>query len=519
MGYNDGCSLALQEGVMISWFQGSKQKWWVLLAAGLMMVVINIDATIMNVALAKVATDFNLPIDSAQWIITLYVLLAAMVLIPSGRIADLTGKRDVHMCGVFIFLLGSIVAGLAVNFPMLLIGRALQGLGFGATIALTPILATMIFPAEQKGKALSFLTILVAVGLALGPSVGGLLLHFFSWRYIFWLNVPFCAASILLTLAACPRDRVHSNERLDLLGLLFLMLSIFLLVYLLNQIELIGLFSMRFLSLSSLTLLVGFLFWLQNRRTAYPIICWSLFKNLNYSLIVLNRFLFLGCFAVILLVMPLYLQNALALSPLKTGFLLLAMTGFVGIASKLTGRHMDKLGFRLPQILAGLLFVLAYFAFTGTVMFGYFPLIFVGFFLAGVATGMYFPSSIHGALVNSPKAQHGVALSVFYTSAFMGSSSFVVLTGIFLHFYAFYALTHNEIGLLLANFSAQEVQMMLHVATGIQSFKDQHWGLVSSYALQAFLVNIYIKGLVFILGILVVVMLSATCLALACRSK
>jgi hypothetical protein len=101
----------------------------------------------------------------------------------------------------------------------------------------------------------------------------------------------------------------------------------------------------------------------------------------------------------------------------------------------------------------------------------------------------------------------------------MGSSSFVVLTGIFLHFYAFYALTHNEIGLLLANFSAQEVQMMLHVATGIQSFKDQHWGLVSSYALQAFLVNIYIKGLVFILGILVVVMLSATCLALACRSK
>ena len=425
-----------------------RKKWWVLFGIGLMLFLLNIDATVMNIALATLARYFHLPIQMSQWVITIYLLVAAIVLIPSGRIADLSSKRDVYLLGVVFFFVGSWIAACAGEIWVLLLGRALQGLGYGMTMALITVLATLYFPDRDKGRALGVLAILSCLGLAVGPTLGGAIAQFLSWRMIFWMNLPICFLSMIIVLWVCPREKMIQetvSEPLD---------------------------------------------WRLIKK---------LFANRAYLILVINRFLILASYGMMLLIVPLYLQNLKNDSPLETGYIMLGMTLAVIIASTGFARWVDKKGYHIFHLSACVLFFIAYLFFIATFYWQRPSFLVLGLICAGLATGSYFVGSVRGALHELPKIHQALGMSIFYASALLGGAVCVSIAGQILHLNAYWRI--QAMMAKMSGLSQVDPSVLRSVGSGIQSFYVQNWEPmvgVPLVSLHAMLMKIFSQGLVII---------------------
>ena len=401
----------------------------------------------MNVALVTLAHYFHLQINLSQWVITLYLLIAAVVLIPTGRIADLTSRRDIYLVGVACFFMGSLVAAMAGNIWILLLGRALQGLGYGMTMALITILATLYFPDEEKGRALGVLAILSCFGLAVGPTLGGAIAQFWSWRIIFWMNLPICFLSIAIVLSVCPREKISPAGVINILD--------------------------------------------------WPVIK-DLFSSRAYFILVINRFLCLAAYGMILLMVPLYLQNLKNFLPLKTGCVMLGMTLFVIIGSTGFTHWLNKVGYRVFHLSACALFFIAYLlliiAFAGQ---GLLFLI-LGLMCAGLATGLYFIGSIRGALKELPSVHQGLGMGIFYASALLGGAICVSIASHILYLNACFGV--RAWALQYPIFTVLSQAKLSVVASGMQSFYQQNWGLldIPVVHLHLMLMGLFQRGLIII---------------------
>ncbi len=399
----------------------------------------------MNVALVTLARYFHLHIEASQRIITLYLLVAAIVLIPSGRMADLQSRRDVYLLGVFFFFFGSAVAGSAIHIDTLLLGRALQGLGYGMSMALVTVLATSPFPSNEKGRALGVLALLSCLGLAVGPTLGGAIAQFLSWRLIFWMNLPLCCFSFLMVLLIFPRDSAAEQAAQERFGW--------------------GLVQ-------------------------------SLFRNQAFLILVINRFLFLASYGIMLLIIPMYLQNYKNLPPLETGLSMLAMTLAVVIGSMGFARAVDHQGYRIFHWSACALFLLGYLFFIGLFYFAWLPLLFVGLICAGLATGLYFVGGIRGALHELPPAHQGLGMAFFYASSLLGGALCVAFAAQILHVNTVLELQSWVLKIpVLQQFSPAQLRA---VGSGIQAFSAQNWGGSVPPLLQPLLLDWFRRGLLMI---------------------
>ncbi len=427
----------------------AQKKWWVLLGIGLMIFLLNVDSTVMNLALVTLSHYFHLHIQTSQWVITIYLLVAAIALIPSGRIADLTSKRDVYLLGVFCFFMGSWIAAAAGNIGILLLGRALQGLGYGMTMALITVLGTMYFAEEEKGRALSILAILSCLGLVIGPTLGGAIAQFLSWRVIFWMNLPICVASMAIVLKICPREKMIKAAVSEPLNLQLLR---------------------------------------------------GLFANRAYFILVVNRFLILAAYGIMLFVVPLYLQNLKNFSPLLAGYFMLGMTLAVIVTSTGLGHLVDKKGYRVFHLNACALFFVAYLLFILAFDVQKLPLLLVGLICAGLATGFYFVGSVRGALQELPKAHQGLGMSIFYASALLGGAICVAIASQILHVNACMELQSWRA--VTPQLNQLDPAALNAVGSGIQSFYVQSWTAVMPLdALHALLMTIFSRGLLMIAGL------------------
>lgn len=176
----------------------------------------NLSAGMFNIALVDISADLDIPVASAQWVVSIYLLVISVLLPVMGRLGDLLGRRKVHNFGLFAFALGALGCALAPNAALLLGFRVIQGVGASMYQATNMALIVSVFPGEQRGRALGLMSTFVAAGSMAGPALGGFLIQWLSWESNFWLLAAVAGAVGVLAHLLIPQDTETAGGRLDL---------------------------------------------------------------------------------------------------------------------------------------------------------------------------------------------------------------------------------------------------------------------------------------------------------------
>ncbi len=330
--------------------------WVVLVLICLAQFMVILDATIVNVALPSIQKDLHLSEGSLQWLVNAYTLVFGGFLLLGGRLGDLLGRKRVFLVGLVIFTGASLLDGLASSESMLVASRALQGLGAALiSPAALSIISTTFAEGAERAKALAVWAAIAIGGSAVGLILGGVLTQYFSWPWIFFVNVPVGIAAFLLSLRLIPESRdVLEHRSYDLAGAATVTGGLMALVYAIVDAQSAGWTSAKTLGFFALAvvLLAGFV--AVELRTTAPLVRLSIFRI--RSLLTANITMFLamsGMFAMFFF-NTLYIQEVLGYGPLKAGLAFLPFTAGVMISAGLASQFAPRLGVR-PVAATGML--------------------------------------------------------------------------------------------------------------------------------------------------------------------
>lgn len=318
---------------------------WVL---ALSFFLVILDSAIVNVALPVIKTSLNFTGAALQWVITGYILTFGGFLMLGGRTADLYGRRRVLILGIAGFILFSLLTGLAINAPMMIAMRALQGLAgaFMAPTALSILLATFE-EGPQRNRALSVWSIVASGGAAAGVLLGGVLTQTLGWRWCFFVNVPIGIAAIIALRRVLPPHIKESSDRsLDLPGALLVTAGLMLLVYGLTSASQVGWAAAPTLIAfgASAILILAFLY--NESQTAHPLVPLSIFRIRNVSAANLMMLPVIAGALGMFFFASLFIQNIMGASPLATGLYFLPVPVIIGVVSYQAPRLLAKFGFK-----------------------------------------------------------------------------------------------------------------------------------------------------------------------------
>ena len=287
------------------------KKWIVLFSIGIYLLLINLDLTIVNLALAEFSKDFNASIEQIQLVIVSYLAAAAAFFCLSGVLADRYGKKRVFMAGGLLFVLSSLYIGAFAH--------SIEAIGFSATLGLALILIGKAFPPEQKGLATGVAVTITGIGLAAGPPLGGFILQAFGWEMIFLIDVPLGLLSLLLTAVFVDKDDPNelSARALDVVGVPLYLLGLGCLIVLSNALATLSWAQIG--ALTAVGAISTMLFVRRSLRVEAPLINLSLLKNGTYLTVVGIRIIFNFVMASFLFVLPLFMQNILNYSKVRAG--------------------------------------------------------------------------------------------------------------------------------------------------------------------------------------------------------
>jgi EmrB/QacA subfamily drug resistance transporter len=322
----------------------------VVLCLGLFMTLL--DITIVNIAIPSLSRGLHASLDQVLWVVNAYSLVYAVLLITSGRLGDIFGPRNLFAAGLGIFTVASALSGLAQSPEQLIAARALQGLG--AAIAGPQGLPIMlsVFPPDKRGGVFATYGILGGLAVLAGPTLGGLLVTDFGWRWIFYVNIPVGVATIALAFLLVPDLRPGRRHRLDFAGVLLATLGLLGVVYGFIEGErygwgsVVGPVTIPAIIAAGVLALVAFVVQQALRQRSEPLLPFAVFKDRNFSLMTLVM-ASLG-FAMVGFYLPLtlYLQTVLGLSAIAAGLTIapqpLAMMFTSGFAASLVGKVNGK---------------------------------------------------------------------------------------------------------------------------------------------------------------------------------
>ena len=205
--------------------------WVVLIVVSLGFFMTLLDLTIVNIAIPNMIDKLHASLDDVLWVINAYALVLAVLLITCGRLGDLLGQRQMFLAGVALFTAASAACGLAPSPGWLIAFRAIQGLGAAMLMPQSLAILTMVFPPDRRGAAFGVWGAVAGVATIAGPTLGGLLVTAFDWRYIFFINLPIGIAVLILTVVFIPDLRTGQRHRFDIGGIVLASLALLVLCY------------------------------------------------------------------------------------------------------------------------------------------------------------------------------------------------------------------------------------------------------------------------------------------------
>lgn len=406
------------------------RAWWSLAALSLASFLLLVDDTAVAVALPAIGRDLGLGLSGLEWVVNVYTLVLAVLILSGGTLADRLGTRRVLLLGLAVFTAASLAAAFSASGAWLLAMRGLQGAGAALMAPATLAAVSMTFPPARRGLALGIWSGVTAAALALGPLVGALLSQSLGWRSIFFVNVPLGAAlvvSVVLTLPGSPAT--SRKARLDLAGLGASAAGLSALVFGLTQAPSYGWASARLWALLALAAAALALFVWIERRSAAPMLDLSLFRARNFAGANAVGLLSLAVMCSIFFFVSLYLQLALAYSPIGAGSALLPLTLVIVLVSPLAGRLVDRIGACVPMaagmalLAVGLLLLSGLEADSG--LSGLLP----GLAVAGLGIGLTSTPITTAVLDAVPSARSGVGAGTLSAFRMVGLSLGIAIMG------------------------------------------------------------------------------------------
>jgi EmrB/QacA subfamily drug resistance transporter len=399
--------------------------WLVLVLVCMAQFMVILDATIVNVALPSIQRDLEMSDADLQWIVNAYTLVFGGFLLLGGRAGDLVGRKRIFLAGVVIFTVASLLNGLSTSSEMLIVCRGLQGLGAALVApAALSIITTTFAEGAERAKAMSVWAAIAVGGGAVGLVLGGVLVDYFSWPWIFYVNIPVGIAVFVASLRYVPESKdERSHKAFDVAGAVTVTAGLLILVYAIVKAQEKGWGSAHTLIVGGISLLLLATFLLIERRSIEPLVRLSIFRVRTVRAAnVAMFFVAAGLFAMFFF-NTLYLQRVLGYSPLEAGLAFLPFTGGIIIGAGLSQGLVAKVGAReLPLI--GMVMAIA-----GMLLFvrlqpggDYLTDFLPGVMLASIGMGLTFVPVTLIATSGIPDADAGLASGLYNTSQQIGGA-------------------------------------------------------------------------------------------------
>jgi EmrB/QacA subfamily drug resistance transporter len=333
-------------------------EWQALIVVMIGSFMAMLDATVVNIALPRIITVFNAPVDTAQFVLTSYMIALAIIMPATGYLSDTFGTKRIYLISMFLFTVGSLLCGFSWSVGSLVLFRIFQGLGGGMMM---PLGMTVIFktvPPERRGLITSVFGLPLLFAPVIGPTLGGYIVEYINWRFIFTLNLPVGVLGLYLGWVLLRETECIPDLRLDLAGFFLSGSGFGAVFYGLSQAPDWGWGDMRTIALMGGGGVLLLLWVLVELTETQPLVELRVFKNGTYALATsVNFIVMLGLYSSMLL-LPLFLQNFRGLGAMETGLLMFPQALASAVMLPISGRLFDKVGPR-PLIVPGLL-LLAY---------------------------------------------------------------------------------------------------------------------------------------------------------------
>ncbi|SEC77687.1 drug resistance transporter, EmrB/QacA subfamily [Paenibacillus sp. GP183] len=324
-------------------------KWGILQIINMGTLMATLDVGIVNVSLPTIAGQFSSSLAQIQWITTAYLLTMVALLPFLGKLSDVWDRRKIYSYGFVVFSLGSLCIALSQGMASIILSRCLQGIGATMIMANSQAMVRQVFPDHERGRALGMNAIFISVGTLSGPAIGGLLLEFISWPWLFWINVPIGLAAFVLGIRWFPGSESRGvKTKIDIIGSFLLALAVCLLMLAAESSKgEAGLTpAILFEGISGLSLIV--ILWLYERHIAYGILDRELFSHRDILLGNMSSFLINLAQMATMIPITFYLQRELSLSTWVTGALLVLQPLLMGFVAPFAGAFRDRYGAFFP---------------------------------------------------------------------------------------------------------------------------------------------------------------------------
>jgi EmrB/QacA subfamily drug resistance transporter len=318
---------------------------WALASLSLSMLMPALDTSIANVGLPTLARAFNASFQDVQWIVLAYLLAITTLIVSAGRLGDIIGRRRLLLTGIGVFTVASLLCGIAPTLWLLVAARAAQGLGAAVMIALTMALVGDTMPKSRIGSAMGWLGTMSAIGTALGPSLGGVLIASVGWPVIFLVNIPLGAVNFVLALRTLPADATSSRPTMadfDYVGTVLLAFT--LAAYALAMTTSRDPLSAKSLTLLSAAIGTGIVFVLMQARSASPLLRLAMFRHRALSAGLAMNALVSTVVMSTLVVGPFYLSRGLGLDAGRVGIVMSVGPLVAALTGVMAGRILGRLG-------------------------------------------------------------------------------------------------------------------------------------------------------------------------------
>lgn len=321
-----------------------KNRWIILLILVLEPFMACLDSSIVNVALPVMSQKLSVTTASIEWVVTGYLIAVVSTIMVFGKLGDIKGKINVFKFGLIVFTIGSFMCGISRSLRFLLFSRVIQGIGAAATMGTNQGIITEVFPANERGRALGICGTFVALGAMIGPPLGGFIVSYFSWQYIFLINVPIGIIAIPFAMKLLPKRSKVVNERFDIKGSVLFALFIILLFGAMIEGQKIGFSNFSIVICFILSLIFFILFIGTEKRVENPIVEMSIFENKMFSISIICAFIVFSVISCSNIIIPFYLQYTMKLSPSITGLIMIISPVLLSIVAPLSGYLSDKMG-------------------------------------------------------------------------------------------------------------------------------------------------------------------------------
>jgi len=447
----------------------------VVLTTGFFMIML--DTTIVNVAIPAMSAGLNTTLDQILWVLNSYILVYAVLLITAGRLGDLYGQRTLFAVGLAIFTVASALCGFAQDANQLIVARILQGVGGALLTPQTLAILTSLFPPERRGAAFGIWAGVAGLATLAGPTLGGAIVTYIDWRWIFFVNVPIGVAALIATFAIIPDLRPGRRHGWDIVGVILATSGLFGVIFGLIEGERfnwgeIGSYVITIPEIIGAGALLLVLFVVWERYQDEPLVPLSLFEDRNFA--VTNWIAAAIAFGMMSLFLPIviYLQSVRDFSALTAGLTLAPMSLTSMVVAPFAGRLADRIGGKYILMTGIFVFAIGF----GTLTYVAGPdstwiNFLVPAIVAGAGMGMTFAPMTTVAMRNVSPRMAGAASGVLNTTRQVGAAVGSAIVG---------ALLQNRLAITLHD------QAVSHASALPAAYRDQFVKAFSSVASNGF---------------------------------